>query len=189
MKKSVELLDGIIADGAISDTHLRMLVDEIVIYEKNGKLDIQITLRQARIIRTRPKRHIFCVFSLVFFIRRKPYRILRIKIHTKIALVLGRRFFEERIFCRTTSILTETLFSFTVHGTFSVNSGVSASCTKSSYSYSITNKAWELKSASATRSGNKAIANAEFIKKLVFVTVDTFDANIVLACDSNGNLS
>ena len=48
MKKSVELLDGIIADGAISDTHLRMLVDEIVISEKNGKLDIQITLRQAR---------------------------------------------------------------------------------------------------------------------------------------------
>ena len=44
MEKSVELLDGIIADGAISDTHLRMLVDEIVIYEKNGKLDIQITL-------------------------------------------------------------------------------------------------------------------------------------------------
>lgn len=106
MKKSVELLDGIIADGAISDTHLRMLVDEIVIYEKNGKLDIQITLRQARIILTRPKRHIFGVFSLVVFIRRKPYRILRIKIHTKIALVLGRRFFEERIFCRTTSILT-----------------------------------------------------------------------------------
>ena len=44
MKKSVELLEGIIADGAISDTHLRMLVDGIVIYEKNGKLDIQITL-------------------------------------------------------------------------------------------------------------------------------------------------
>ncbi len=44
MKKSVELLDGIIADGAISDTHLRMLVDETVIHEKNGKLDIQITL-------------------------------------------------------------------------------------------------------------------------------------------------
>ena len=34
MKKTVELLDGIIADGAICDTHLRMLVDEIVIYEK-----------------------------------------------------------------------------------------------------------------------------------------------------------
>lgn len=38
MKKSVELLDGIITDGAISDTHLRMLVDEIVIYEKMESL-------------------------------------------------------------------------------------------------------------------------------------------------------
>ena len=38
MKKTVELLDGIIADGAISDTHLRMLVDEIVIYEKTESL-------------------------------------------------------------------------------------------------------------------------------------------------------
>ena len=57
-------------------------------------------LRQTRIIRTRPKRRIFGVFSFVVFIRRKPYRILRIKIHTKITLVLGRRFFEERIFCR-----------------------------------------------------------------------------------------
>ena len=56
--------------------------------------------RQTRIIRTRPKRRIFGVFSFVIFIRRKPYRILRIKIHTKITLVLGRRFFEERIFCR-----------------------------------------------------------------------------------------
>ena len=62
--------------------------------------------RQTRIIRIRPKRRIFGVFSLVVFIRRKPYRILRIKIHTKMALVLGRRFFEERIFCRATSILT-----------------------------------------------------------------------------------
>ena len=50
--------------------------------------------RQTRIIRTRPKRRIFGVFSFVVFIRRKPYRILRIKIHTKIALVMGRWFFE-----------------------------------------------------------------------------------------------
>ena len=46
--------------------------------------------RQTRIIRIRPKRRIFGVFSFVVFIRRKPYRILRIKIHTKIALVMGR---------------------------------------------------------------------------------------------------
>lgn len=83
----------------------------------------------------------------------------------------------------------ETLFSFTIHGTFSVNSGVSASCTKSSYSHSITNNAWELKTATAKRSGNKAIGDGEFVKKLLFVTVETFNANVVLTCDSNGNLS
>ncbi len=83
----------------------------------------------------------------------------------------------------------ETLFSFTVYGSFTVNTGISASCTKSSYSYSIANNAWELKTASTQCSGNRAVGNAEFIKKLLFVTVDTFDAHIVLNCDSNGNLS
>lgn len=83
----------------------------------------------------------------------------------------------------------ETLFSFTVHGTFSVNSGVSATCTKSSYSYSISNSAWELKSASASHSGNKAIGDGEFIKKILFVKVDTLNAHVVLTCDSNGQLS
>ena len=44
MKKSVELIDSIVADGAISDTHLRMLVEQIVIYETDGKLRVQIML-------------------------------------------------------------------------------------------------------------------------------------------------
>lgn len=83
----------------------------------------------------------------------------------------------------------ETLFTFTVHATFSVNSGVSATCTKSSYSYTITDNAWEKKSASASRSGNQAIGDAEFIKKLLFITVDTFNAHVVLTCNSNGQLS
>ena len=56
---------------------------------ENG-LEAELDDRQAKIIRTRPKRRIFGVFSFVVFIRRKPYRILRIKIHTKIALVMGR---------------------------------------------------------------------------------------------------
>lgn len=83
----------------------------------------------------------------------------------------------------------ETLFSFTVHGTFSVNSGVSATCTKSSYSYSVSSSAWELKSASSSRSGNKAIGDGEFIKKILFVKVDTLNAHVVLTCDNNGQLS
>ena len=55
---------------------------------ENG-LEAELDDRQAKIIRTRPKRRIFGVFPFVVFIRREPYHILRIKIHTKIALVLG----------------------------------------------------------------------------------------------------
>ena len=44
VKKSIELIDSIVADGAISDTHLRMLIEEIVIYETDGKLRVQIML-------------------------------------------------------------------------------------------------------------------------------------------------
>ncbi len=44
MKEGLELIEQILSEGAISDTNLRMLVDEILVYEKNGKLDITIKL-------------------------------------------------------------------------------------------------------------------------------------------------
>ena len=81
------------------------------------------------------------------------------------------------------------MWQFTVKGTFSVNSGVSATCTASSHSINIVEDAWQNKSASTSRSGNKAIGKATFIKKLLFVTVDTKDIQVTLTCDSNGNLS
>lgn len=83
----------------------------------------------------------------------------------------------------------DTLFSFTVHGTFSINSGVSATCTKSSYTYSISSSAWELKSTSASRTSNKAIGDAEFIKKILLIKVDTLNPHVVLSCSNNGSLS
>ena len=45
MKHSTDLIEQIVEDGAISDTNLRMLVDEIVITEKDKKLDITINLK------------------------------------------------------------------------------------------------------------------------------------------------
>ena len=81
------------------------------------------------------------------------------------------------------------MWQFTVHGTFSVNSGVSATCTAASHSINIVEDAWQNQSASTSRSGNKAIGNATFIKKLLFITVDTKDIQVTLTCDSNGNLS
>ena len=44
MKKSIDFLNSIIADGFVNDTHLRMLVDKITVYEINGKLNVQIEL-------------------------------------------------------------------------------------------------------------------------------------------------
>ncbi len=81
------------------------------------------------------------------------------------------------------------LWQFTVHGTFSVNSGVSATCTAASYSINIVDTAWENDSASASRSSNKAIGNATFVRKVLFVTIETKSCTVTLTCDSNGNLS
>jgi predicted site-specific integrase-resolvase len=47
MKKSIDLLDNILKDGHISDTHLRMLVEEIKIFQTDGKLRVVITLNGA----------------------------------------------------------------------------------------------------------------------------------------------
>ena len=44
MKESVDLIEQIIQEGAISDANLRLLVDSIVISEKNKKLHIKINL-------------------------------------------------------------------------------------------------------------------------------------------------
>ncbi|MBR6427453.1 MAG: recombinase family protein [Clostridia bacterium] len=45
MKNGMSLIDGILAEGAISDTGLRMLVDGITVGEKDGKLSVTINLK------------------------------------------------------------------------------------------------------------------------------------------------
>ena len=44
IKESVDLIDQIIQEGAVSDANLRMLVDSIVISEQDKKLQIKINL-------------------------------------------------------------------------------------------------------------------------------------------------
>ena len=45
LKKTVDLIEEIIKDGAISDANLRLLVDEIKIHESDKKLRIEINLK------------------------------------------------------------------------------------------------------------------------------------------------
>lgn len=44
MKDSVEIIKEIIKEGAISDANLRLLVNKIIIFEKDKKLSIKIKL-------------------------------------------------------------------------------------------------------------------------------------------------
>lgn len=81
------------------------------------------------------------------------------------------------------------LWRFTVNGTFSVNPGVSATCTEDSFDFSISDNSWHNESASSYHSGNQSIGDATFIKKILFLTVDTQTCHVALTCDSNGNLT
>lgn len=81
------------------------------------------------------------------------------------------------------------LWRFTVNGTFTVNPGMSSTCTSSTYNIGITENAWQNKSAYAYRSKNQAVGDATFIKKLLLVTVETKSCHVVLTCDENGKLS
>lgn len=80
----------------------------------------------------------------------------------------------------------ETLYTFTVKGTFTVREGSSAVCISSSYSTNIVNDAWYCYSASASKSANKAIADGVFKKKLLGITVETDTRQVVLTCDIDG---
>ena len=80
-------------------------------------------------------------------------------------------------------------WKFTVQGVFSVTEGSSSSCTSSKYSSEIVDDAWSLKTASASKSGNKAIGDATYQRKVLFITTSTENPHIELKCDTYGNLS
>lgn len=81
------------------------------------------------------------------------------------------------------------VWRFSVHGTFTVNPGISSTCTEDSYSIVISDDTWKNEAVSTYHSGNQAIGDATFIKKVLFINVDTQNCNVVLSCDSNGSLS
>ncbi len=83
----------------------------------------------------------------------------------------------------------DVLWKFTVKGTFTVNSGVNATCKSTSYTTSNIASGWSLKSATTNASSNKAIGNATFQHKVLFVVTQTKDCTVTLTCDKNGNLS
>lgn len=80
------------------------------------------------------------------------------------------------------------LWQFFVHGTFSVNNGTAA-CTSVSHSYKIVDSDWNYVSGTSSKSGNKATGHGKFNRKMLFITVETKECDVILSCDGNGKLS
>lgn len=80
-------------------------------------------------------------------------------------------------------------WQYTLTGTFYVNYGVSAVCTGASYDYSINDGSWSFSNGNAYASGNTAYGEGVFTKKFLFITIQTFDVDMSITCDINGNFS
>ena len=83
----------------------------------------------------------------------------------------------------------DVLYKFKVTGTFTVNEGVSSTCTAVSCSTSNLASGWSLDSSTTSKSGNKASATGIFKYTVLFITTITKETNISLSCDKNGVLS
>ncbi len=73
-------------------------------------------------------------------------------------------------------------------GSFTFN-GSSATCTAASCITSVQQGNWHETYNHAYPSGNTAQADITMVRKVLFVTVQTETAHLVLSCDANGNLS
>lgn len=83
----------------------------------------------------------------------------------------------------------ELQWSVKLTATFSYT-GSSATCTKSSVSYTIYNKVrWKLGSATATKSGRKATANYTFKMRVTGITVSSRSGAIIMSCTNSGVIS
>ena len=82
----------------------------------------------------------------------------------------------------------DVLYKFKVTGTFTVNEGVSSTCTAVSCSASNLASGWSLVSSTKSKSGNKATATGVFGYTVLFIS-KTQETTATLTCDKNGNLS
>ncbi len=82
----------------------------------------------------------------------------------------------------------EIQWTATLLGTFSYN-GSSATCTNATISYSINNSIWDITTANASKSNNKAIGNVTAKRYFLGVPVQTVEQTTTITCSANGTLS
>ncbi|MCI9575756.1 MAG: hypothetical protein HFJ84_03590 [Clostridiales bacterium] len=81
------------------------------------------------------------------------------------------------------------LWTYVLAANFTVNPGVSATCTSASGTPVVYASDWSLVSHKPSRSGNKASATVTMQRKVLGNVVETKTETTTLTCDKNGNLS
>lgn len=76
----------------------------------------------------------------------------------------------------------------TLKGAFTYT-GSSATCTKATISYNIYNDNWKITSATASKSGNKAIGDVVAKHYILGIPTKTVEQTITLTCSASGTLS
>ncbi len=80
-------------------------------------------------------------------------------------------------------------WTYTIHGIYTVETGVSATCISSTYTFTAHKSGWSLTNPNNSYAGNTAYGSGTAVKKVLFVTTHTHTFNVSLSCDVYGNLS
>lgn len=83
----------------------------------------------------------------------------------------------------------ELLWQYKLTGTFTVVEGVSATCTNATYTQTINDGYWHFSDGNAYAENNVAHGLGTFKKKVLFITLKTYNIDISVTCDAYGNLS
>lgn len=83
----------------------------------------------------------------------------------------------------------EVEWTYTLTGYFTYTPGLTSACVDAAYTSDIYDSAWSFSNGSAVTSGNTAYGYGSYVKKILFVTIDQYDINISISCDTYGNLS
>lgn len=79
-------------------------------------------------------------------------------------------------------------WTFTLTASFRYNHTTSA-CISASCSHSIQQAGWSCTYSNASISGNQAIGDGTFERKILGITVETKSAHLTITCDKDGNIS
>lgn len=81
------------------------------------------------------------------------------------------------------------LWTYTLTGTFLIETGISCISTNATYSTEIYNSVWSFSDGSTSYANNYVRGLGTFKRKILLITTQTIDIDVTLYCDSYGNIS